>query len=198
MDSTEKTKAATKQIDSLLNSFPTGVSRIDNFRDDIESIVEGYEAYLKILIQSRQVFDHESKKLTTDEIYQKFIARLGSSTESFQELFEFVNIRTYSEAICETIGSIMAIAVSNGRNLQAYNLDKELFIRFNMPPFHKVQEFISKVADDWRQRGNKQFYVKKSSNKLQIKNLSSSLSNFRSLEEKKSHFPLDLWDKTEN
>merc|ERR1711915_324049 len=101
MDSTEKTKAATKQIDSLLNSFPTGVSRIDNFRDDIESIVEGYEAYLKILIQSRQVFDHESKKLTTDEIYQKFIARLGSSTESFQELFEFVNIRTYSEAICE-------------------------------------------------------------------------------------------------
>ena len=66
---------------------------------------------------------------------------------------------------------------------------------FNMLPYHKVQEFISKVADDWRKRGNKQFYVKKSSNKLQMKNLSSSLSNFRSLEEKKSHFPLDLWDK---
>ena len=122
----DKTKAATDQIESLLSSFPTGVSRIDNFRDDIESIVEGYEAYLRILILSRQVFDHETKKLTTDEIYQKFISRLGSTTKSFQELFEFVNIRTYSEAICETIGSIMAIAVSNGRNLQSYNLDKEL------------------------------------------------------------------------
>ena len=179
-------------MESLLNSFPTGVSRIDNFRDDIESIVEGYEAYLRVLILSRQVFDHEAKKLTTDEIYQKFISRLGSSTKSFQELYEFINIRTYSEAICETIGSIMAIAVSNGRNLQAYNLDKELYIRFNMPPYHKVQDFISKVADDWRKRGNKQFYVKKSTNKLKMRNISTSLSNFRSLEEKSSHFPLDL------
>ena len=44
-------------------------------------------------------------------------------------------------------------------------------------------------------QGNKQFYVKKSTNKLKIKNMSSSLSNFRSLEEKSSHFPLDLWDE---
>ena len=194
----DKTKAATNQIERLLNCFPNGVSRIDNFREDIEAIVEGYEAYLRILILSRQVFDHETKKLKTDEIYQKFISRLGSTTKSFQELFEFVNIRTYSEAICETIGSIMAIAVSNGRNLQSYNLDKELFIRFNMPPYHKVQDFISAVADDWRKRGNKQFYLKKSGNKLKMKTLSSSLSNFRSLEEKKSHFPLDLWDKKED
>ena len=108
-----------------------------------------------------------------------------------------MNVRTYSEAICETIGSMMSIAVSNGRNLQPFNLDKELYIRFNLPPLHKLQDFIKDIASSWREVGDKQFYIKKrrATSRLKLTNISSSLANFRSKQEENSHFPVSLWEK---
>ena len=89
---------------------------------------------------------------------------------------------------------MMSIAVSNGRNLQPFNLDKEIFIKFNLPPLHKIGNFVKKVAKDWRSRGDKQFFTKKRSN-LKLTELSSSLANFRQKEEEFPHFPVDLWDQ---
>ena len=121
----------------------------------------------------------------------------SEESKSFQNLYEFVNISTYSEAICETIGSMMSIAVSNGRNLQPFNLDKELYIRFNLPPLHKLQNFVKDIARSWREVGDKQFYIKKrrAASRLKLTNISSSLANFRSQQEETSHFPVSLWEK---
>ena len=69
-------------------------------------------------------------------------------TEAFTDFYEHINIRSYSEAICETIGSIMGISMANGRNLMPVNLHKEVFIRFNLPPSHGLKKtFIPKVAE---------------------------------------------------
>ena len=114
--------------------------------------------------------------------------------KSFQKLYEFVNVRTYSEAICETIRSMMSIAVSNGRNIQPFNLDKEIFIKFNLPLLHKIGNFINKVAKDWKSRGDKKFFSAKRSD-LKLTHLSSSLANLRQKEYESSHFPVDLWDQ---
>ena len=64
----------------------------------------------------------------------------------------FMNIRTYSEAVCATIGSIMGIPLANGRNLMPSDLNKEdFFFWYNSPPYHiLVKDFIPKVAPRWR------------------------------------------------
>lgn len=138
-----------------------------------------------------------NSKLSSENAYKKYTILSIGESNSFRDLYEFVNVRTYSEAICETIGSMMSIAVSNGRNLQPFNLDKELYIRFNLPPLHKIQDFVKFVAKSWREIGDKQFFIKKrrATNRLNLSTLSSSLSNFRSAEEAKAHFPVTLWEK---
>ena len=171
-----------------------GVSRIDEFKDDIDSIVEGYSTYLTILKQ----VNSSQETASSESAYKRYIIITDSEeSRSFQNLYEFVNVRTYSEAICETIGSMMSIAVSNGRNLQPFNLDKELYIRFNLPPLHKLQDFVKFISKSWREIGDKEFYIKKrrATSRLNLTNLSSSLANFRSKQEELSHFPVSLWEK---
>ena len=53
-------------------------------------------------------------------------------TNSFEDFYGCVNVQSYSEAVCDTIGSIMGISMANGRNLMPLNLIKEVFIRFNL------------------------------------------------------------------
>ena len=44
----------------------------------------------------------------------------------FAKLFEFVQIRSVSEAFCETVGSVMNNKTGKGRYLQPENLSKEV------------------------------------------------------------------------
>lgn len=171
-----------------------GVSRTDEFKDDIDSILEGYSTFLTLYSSERR----SNAKASSENAYKKYIAIVDfDESKSFRNLYEFVNVRTYSEAICETIGSMMSIAVSNGRNLQPFNLDKELYIRFNLPPLDKIQDFVKFVAKSWREIGDKEFYIKKRrvTSRLKLSALSSSLANFRSKEEQLAHFPVSLWEK---
>ena len=112
---------------------------------------------------------------------------------AFKDFYEHLNVRTYSEAICEPIGRIMGIALANGRNLEAPNLDKEVFVRFNSPPFHILKkEFIPRVAAKWRK--NRDFFrsgQKRSG--MQINEWSHSIESFRRREEEKSHIPISLF-----
>ena len=51
----------------------------------------------------------------------------------FSKLFEYIEIEFFSEAICETIGSVIKIAGEKGRNLEASNFHKEIFFQVNLP-----------------------------------------------------------------
>ena len=96
-----------------------------------------------------------------------------------------------------TSGSIMNISVSRNRNLNSLYLQKEVYLKFNLPPFHILKEngYISQVAKIWRDKipGDKKFYRRYKSKKasgLQFDSLSSSLDSFRKKECENCHFPL--------
>ena len=66
----------------------------------------------------------------------------------FIEFFEFVMVKSYLEAICESIGSIMNMACGSGRVLYPENYAKEIFLRFNLPPMHILNEkFIPELMN---------------------------------------------------
>ena len=50
--------------------------------------------------------------------------------------------KSYSEAKCESIGSIMSQATAAGRNLHSTNFSKEIFLLFNLPPMHVLYEIL--------------------------------------------------------
>ena len=73
--------------------------------------------------------------LRLEDIYQKFHKAVAVKEEnnSFIMLFELVNIKSYSEAYCESVGCMMNICVHKGRNLSAGNFSRELIFAFNSP-----------------------------------------------------------------
>jgi hypothetical protein len=78
-------------------------------------------------------------------------------------------------------------------------LHKEVFIRYNLPPFHILkQKFIPTVAETWRGRSlsGKDFFRKKpKASGLKMSELSHSLEAFRKKESENSHFPVDLFSR---
>ena len=73
-----------------------------------------------------------------------------SNTEKhlpFQNLWENVMIRSTSEAICETVGSMMAHHGAKNHSLQPKNFNIEMYLRFNLPTLHHsdglINEFLA-------------------------------------------------------
>ena len=143
-------------ISDLLDSLPQGINKLDEFKRNIVKIDYGYLTYLKF--SHKESLDKaRNDKINSEFIYEKYCKTNTQSEDlAFQQLYEYVNIRTYSEAICETIGSMMAISLSNGRNLSPFNLEKEICLKFNLPPLHILNEtFVPEIAKEWREKGGK-------------------------------------------
>ena len=80
-------------------------------------------------------------KLDLEKIWIMFW-EIGSENEEFLnfiELFDDIMIKSYSEAIAECVGSLMNLQIGSGRNLHPVNLNKELFLRFNLGPLHVIK-----------------------------------------------------------
>ena len=131
-----------------------------------------------------------------EEIYQLFCSSFEQQNDikPFISLFEFINIKSYTEAFCESVGSLMNILVSKGRNLTAGNFSKELVFAFNAPPIHILSEsFIPEVADTLVSNKQMVFFRKGDTDKayqLKFKSLSSSLGNYREKVNVNSHLPV--------
>ena len=128
-----------------------------------------------------------------------FIKKMGDHTEMQYFLFFFfenVMIRSYSEAMAETVGSIMGIGISRGRNTHPTNLEKEVKLRFNLPPLHiLVKKFIPELVSE----SQTEYFRKGDGKKSQMRNFkfvktSASVGNFRCLQTNKSHLPIDFFD----
>ena len=92
-------------------------------------------------------------------------------TKCFRDFFEFSQSKSYSEALCESIGSIMNQATASGRNMHSENFSKEIFLRVNLPPLHKLYEgLIPDILKDDIQNG-KEFLRKADSNNRQLRKL---------------------------
>ena len=71
-----------------------------------------------------------------------------SNTEKhlpFQNLWENVMIRSTSEAICETVGSMMAHHGAKNHSLQPKNFNIEMYLRFNLPTLHHSDGLVNEV-----------------------------------------------------
>ena len=113
----------------------------------------------------------------------------------FLNFFEFIQSKSYSEAICETIGSMMKIHGGKGRNLLSFNFSKEIYLNFNMPPLHVMKStIISKLAKYLVEKEKKEYSRRTHMSRWLYTTLSATVGNFRKSEEKKSHTPLNIFN----
>ena len=98
-----------------------------------------------------------------NEIWSSCITQLKPKNlkdyNMFINLFENVQIRSMSEAIAETVGSMMIAHGSKGRCLQPLNFNIELCLRFNLGPLHLLENLIQEIIherkkDYQKTRGN--------------------------------------------
>ena len=98
----------------------------------------------------------------------------------FVKLFQHTQVKSYSEAMFETVGSIMKIHGGQGRNLHPANFSKEIFLKFNLPPLHIMkQKLIPEVAKDLVLNEKKVFQTKTLLKDVKFAELSASVGNFR-------------------
>lgn len=126
--------------------------------------------------------------------YQNWTKKSGSQNcLDFQKLWECVMIRSTSEAMCETVGSIMKQHCSKNRHLEPEFFSMEMVMRVNLGPLHLLGDFIEDVLSN---NSNKS-YLRKETRISQIAskdmNKSAALTTFQSDNEKKSRFPTFFW-----
>ena len=111
---------------------------------------------------------------------------------------ENIMIRSYSEALAETVGSIMLLAYNRGRNVHPVNFNKEICIRYNLSPFPILMENflpeiihdISNVKDFFRKGDHNNRYVRN----YKYSHCSASFGNRKSKNLEKCHVPPSFYD----
>ena len=167
----------------------------NKFAPHVKEIGIGYNLFLYHYVTTISLGEgddlQESVKLPLETVYKQFWDAHHKEVElsMFIEFFEFVMVKSYSEAICESIGSMMNMACGSGRVLYPDNYAKEIFLRFNLPPMHILYEkFIPELVNNELVR--KRFFRKgdlteRQQRKLKYSSTSATIGNFRVKEDEK-------------
>ena len=156
-----------------------------------EEITRGYNLFLFHYVKSFNLRKSEVTKpvfTSMETAYKQFWNLHNREDEMvhFFDFFEFVMVKSYSEAICESIGSVMNMAVGTGRMLYPENFAKEVYLRYNLPPLHILTEtFIPEIVQNELMR--KRFFragdiAPSAQKRLKYPNTSSTVGNFREKE----------------
>ena len=81
-------------------------------------------------------------------MWHKKVIQIDEPDESnviFSKLFECVQVRSSSEAYCETVGSIMNNHSGKGRHLRPVNFNKEIYLEVNLPPTYLSKNLVQEV-----------------------------------------------------
>ena len=170
----------------------------DFFENKDSALLVGYVYFIQLVKENK----HNNPKITQEECFKLYWEKynLDINGAIFIKLYQYIQLKSYSEAICETIGSIMNIARGKGRNLEPVNFSKEVFCRVNLPPLHILkQRFIPEIVEQLVDQDGKLFFRKRDGTskswlqRLKYTEVSSSLENFRKKEEKQSKLPCELF-----
>ena len=127
--------------------------------------------------------------------YQNWVKISDGQYPEFQDLWEIVMIRSTSEAICETVGSMMNQHSGRNRHLDPTYFSMEMVLRFNLGPLHLLDTLIDDILTT-----KPVDFVRKETreNRLSSKdvNTSAAVNTFREKREKKSRFPAVFWLKS--
>ena len=117
---------------------------------------------------------------------------------AFAALYECLQIRIMSEAIAETVGSVMSIHSNSGgggRHLQPENFAKEIYIRFNLCPAHLQGPLVQAIVS--RRIEEDKVYYRRKLNKTRMDMLvseqSATIANRQQVLEQKVHMPLHIF-----
>ena len=84
----------------------------------VDEICTGYNLFLYQYVSTIVLGASSSDRsvsLPMEDVYKQFYESYHQTNEaSFIDFFEFVMVKSYSEAICESIGSIMNMACGTG------------------------------------------------------------------------------------
>ena len=177
---------AERMIKKVLDCLPAPVT----FDYTVEALTQGF----LLFIRTKKSKDWDSLEDSYAEFHRVY--EQDSRAKQFIFFFEKIQIKSNSEAIAESIGSIMKISLGRNRNLEPINFSKEIFLCVNLPPLHILKlNFIPEIVAKFRRR--KSFFrndqYKSYVAKFKYADSSSSLGNFRSSEEKRCRLPLDFF-----
>ena len=101
-------------------------------------------------------------------------------------------ICSFSEAVCETVGSVMNQHSGRNQHLQPLYFSIELVLRWNLRPMHYLNTFVEEVYN----RDKKEYLRRtKRVDKVVTKDLtkSAAIASFQERAEENSHLPASLW-----
>ena len=176
----ERAKMKMRDIFQYVDSL-----RKEKFEALLDEISEGFVKFSKFSRRKKEEGIYQIEK-----IYKLFYDSNYSNTVAFCDFFEYVEVRSYSEAICESLGSLMGTTCSDGRNLHPCYLNEELFIRVNGPKEHQAGKLIKEVAEFKRENGSE---YRCKTNRLKFEVLGAAVGNWRKKEEEKSHIPSEIF-----
>ena len=133
-------------------------------RFDITLLFPGYESWLAYF---RECIEAD-KSSSEDEVYKNWFRMYVQQEDAiesnvlFSKLFQNIQIRSSSEAMAETVGSVMSNHAGRNRHLQSHNFSKEIVLRFNLGPHHLLEGLVVKVYRIFKTK-NKQFVYKRDS-----------------------------------
>ena len=102
-------------------------------------------------------------------------------------------IRSTSEAICETEGSMMGQHAGKNRHLEPEYFSMEMVLRFNLGPIHLLDGLIDEVFNS--ESGKPYLRKETQISRVTSKNLnkSASIVTYEKNSEIKSKFPISFW-----
>ena len=140
---------------------------------------------------------HQSPLTNVHVIYEKWVISTRGEFNEFKELYEITMIRSMSEAMAETVGSMMNSHCGKGRHLQPVNFSMELVLRFNLGPLHLMDKLIEEVL-----KSQNKEYVRRVQRKdkliMRDVNVSAAVKTFRQQSEQYSRFPTEFWTEWKN
>ncbi|CAL4140007.1 unnamed protein product, partial [Meganyctiphanes norvegica] len=176
------------KLESVIDCLP----RYQGEKFDCESMVPGFMAWNAYFIQKHS----DPTPIPINTLWKRWISQLGFFESekylSFINLFQNLQIRTMSEAICESIGSMMVSHSGKGRHLQPVFFSQELFLRFNLGPLHLLNDLINEVWDDIQKEYIRKCDKSKRFDKL-VSRSSAAIEHFRQRQGEIAKMPLDLW-----
>ena len=179
-------------LEKVIKCLPPHLSELF----DPESCSQGFCAWNNFWRDSfdrENVNDDFSALAHVHIYYENWVKKMESEDYlDFQKLWEAVMIRSTSEAMCETVGSMMNQHGGKNRHLEPNYFSMEMVMRVNLGPLHHLDGFIQKVYDF-----EKKDYIRgeKRVNQTSSKDLSKSaaLDSFQKRNEQKSRYPSLFW-----
>ena len=186
----------TVKMRDLLTAIHTKLPQATADKFEIDELLGGYSSYIK----TKTLVKKMSERNKDNEIYEKWYKEcvgISDSHLAFSKFFQNLQIRTSSEAMAETVGSIMNNHSGKERYLDPVNFSKEIYLKFNLGPLFMMEDVIQAVYD----LKNKEYIYKRKASGALSTHFSlladhvegSAIKAYRETQVKKAHLPVKLW-----